>query len=132
MAKQITVFKASIPDSPGSLAKVMSQAAAFGLDILSLCATREAGGNGTVFVSPKDVSKALQLSAMGAVELEECAGFLLEGEDKAGAGAMALKPLADASINAEACAALCHNGSYQLLVVVQHADAEKAAKALGV
>ena len=132
MIKQITVFKASIPDSPGSLAKIMSQAATFGLDILSLCATREAGGHGTVFVSPKDVSKALQLSSMGAVELEECAGFLLEGDDKVGAGANALKPLADASINAEACAALCHGGVYQLLVVVQHADAEAAAKALGV
>ena len=71
-------------------------------------------------------------AAMGAVELEECTGFLLKGEDKVGAGASSLKPLAAAKINVEACAALCHNGNYQLLVVVRHEDADAAAKALGV
>lgn len=131
MAQRITVLKTSVPDSPGSLAKLLTAAANSGLDFLCMCAAGGRGGQGEIYVSPRDVAKTRSLASSQGVALEEYAGFLIEGEDKPGAGAQALRPLGQAGVNIVTCAALAKDRKFQLLVVVKAADGDKAAEALG-
>jgi len=131
MAQQIAVFKMKIADSPGSLAAMLDQAAGFGLDLAGVCATGGEGSQAVLFAVPKDAGVARRAASAGGSAAEECAGFLLEGEDKIGAGAAALKPLAQANIDLLACAAFAKEGRYQALVVVKSEDAATAAEALG-
>jgi len=130
MAKQVVVFKLKIQDTPGVLANMLEQGSNFGLDLEAACAAGCEGGEAVLFAVPKDETIGRQVASAGGQPVEECAGFLLEGDDRVGAGAAALKPLGN--INLLACAALVSGGRYQTLVVVENKDAAAAAKALGV
>jgi len=129
MAKQVVVFKLKMEDTPGVLANMLEQASNFGLDLEGACTVGCEGGQAVLFAVPKDPNVGRQVASAGGQKVEECAGFLVEGEDRIGAGAAVLKPLAN--VNLLACAALVSEGRYQVLLVVANKDAVAAAKALG-
>ncbi|MCX7011427.1 MAG: hypothetical protein NTW86_02465 [Candidatus Sumerlaeota bacterium] len=132
MAQRISILRIELPDIPGALVDLLSKAASHAIDIQCLCATGEHGAQGTMYFWPKDIGKARSLAMQGGIAIQEFAGFLLEGEDRPGAGARALAPFSQAGINLVACCAMASKGgAFQLLAVVKPADAEKAAKALG-
>jgi len=128
--KRITIDVVEVEDKPGSLQKLLAKAASAGVDLLCLTAFSTGTGSGRVFVSAKDPDAFKACVAEAGIEVETAAGFLISGEDKVGAAADALKGLAEAGINGVAGAAMVFDGQYQMLVVVDAADADAAEKAL--
>ena len=125
--KRITVHCLEIEDKPGSLQKLLADAASANVDLQCFAAFSAGGGRGRVYLSAKseEAFEALGLESTAA------AGFIISGEDKVGVAAEALKGLADANINGVAGSATVCDGQYQMLVVVDAGDADAAEKALG-
>ncbi len=124
--KRITIHRLEIEDKPGSLQKLLADAASADVD-LQCFAAFSAGGGGRVYISAKneEAFKALGLEATAA------AGFIVSGDDRVGAAAEALKGLAEAGINGVAGSAMVCGGQYCMLIVVDAADEAAAGKALG-
>ena len=129
--KRIVVHRVEIEDTPGSLQKLLSQAALVGVDMHCFIACSTGGGKGSLYVSAKDPSICEEIMKQAGIEAEEMVGFVLEGEDKVGAAAEALKGLAGAGINGVAAAAMVCGGNYHMGVIVEASDADAAEQALG-
>ncbi len=129
--KRITVHCVEIEDKPGSLQKLLDGVASANVDLLCCTAFSAGGGLGWVYVSAKDLVAFEAYAQDAGIEATAAAGFIVSGDDKVGAAAGALKGLADAGISGIAGAAMVCDGQYQLLVVVDAADSDVAAKALG-
>ena len=126
-AKRITVHCLEIEDRPGSLQKLLADAASSNVDLMCFAAFSAGDSRGRVYVSAKDPET---LKALG-IEATLAAGFIISGADKVGAAAEALKGLADASISGIAGTAMVCDGQYRMLVVVDASDGDAAEKALG-
>jgi hypothetical protein len=129
-AKKIGIQCIQIEDRPGSLQKFLSRAAKSGVDFVCFTAFSTGTGAGRVYLSAKDTGALKGFLQKAGLESEAAAGFIVSGADKVGAGADALKGLADAGINGLAGAAMVCGEQFQMLVVVDSADAEAAQKAL--
>lgn len=129
--KRITVHCVEIEDKPGSLQQLLDKAASANVDFQGFAAFSAGGGLGWVYVSAKDPVAFEAYAQDAGIEATAAAGFIVSGDDKVGAAAGALKGLADAGISGIAGAAMVCDGQYQMLVVVDAADSDVAAKALG-
>ncbi|MHC4619819.1 MAG: hypothetical protein ACYTEQ_18890 [Planctomycetota bacterium] len=129
--KRIVVHCVEIEDRPGSLQKLLAEAAKMNVDLLCFAAFSAGSGQGRVYVSAKDPSTLEACAQEAGMETTAAAGFIIDGDDKIGAAAEALKALADAGINGVAGAAMVCNKQYRMLVVVDTADGEAAEKAFG-
>ena len=129
---KIDVHRVCIDDTPGSLQKLLSQAAQAGVDMHCLIACSTGAGKGCVYLSAKDPASCDACAKQAGIETTKMVGFELCGEDKIGAAAEAMKGLADAGINGVAASAMVCDGKYHLGIIVDAADAEAAGKALGV
>ena len=129
--KRITVHCVEIEDKPGSLQKLLDGVASANVDLLCCTAFSAGGGLGWVYVSAKALVAFEAYAQDAGIEATAAAGFIVSGDDKVGAAAGALKGLADAGISGIAGAAMVCDGQYQMLVVVDAADADAAEKALG-
>ena len=114
--KQITVHCVEIDDKPGSLQKLLSQAAAENIDFHCFIATSARGGRGYVCLSTKDHEGLEAWAKKAGIETTARAGFIVSGEDKVGAAAEGLKGLADAGINGIVGAATVCDGQYCLAI----------------
>ena len=128
---RITVHCLEFEDKPGSLQKLLADAASVNIDLLCFAAFSVGDGRGRVYVSAKDAGAFRACAQAAGVETTAAVGFIVRDEDKVGAAAEALKGLADANINGVAGAAMVFDGQYQMLVVVDAGDAAAAEKALG-
>jgi len=129
--KRITVHCVEIEDKPGGLQQLLEKAASENVDFQCVAAFSAGGGRGRVYLGAKD-PQALKACAQSAgIQPTEAVGFIVGGDDKVGAAAQDLKALADVGINGVAGAAMVCDGQYHMLVVVNAADADAAAKALG-
>ena len=129
--KRIAVHCVEIQDKPGSLQQLLDKAASANVDFEGFTAFSAGGGRGQVYLSAKDPDALKACAQEAAVVPTEAVGFVISGPDKVGAAAADLKPLADAGINGVAGAAMVCDGQYHMLVVVNAADGDAAAKALG-
>ena len=129
--KRISVHCVEIADKPGSLQQLLEKAASGNVDFQGFAAFSAGGGRGQVYLSAKDPQTLEACARDVGVQLTEAAGFIISGADKVGVAAKDLKGLADAGINGIAGAAMVCEGQYQMLVVVNAADGDAAAKALG-
>lgn len=129
--KRIAVHCVEIQDKPGSLQQLLDKAASANVDFEGFTAFSAGGGRGQVYLSAKDPEALKACAQEAAVVPTEAVGFVISGPDKVGAAAADLKPLADAGINGVAGAAMVCEGQYHMLVVVNAADGDAAAKALG-
>jgi hypothetical protein len=130
--KRIIVHAFEIEDKPGGLQKLLAKAAADGVDLNCLTACGACGGGKAMaYLSAKNPEALKACAIKVGVKATEMAGFMLGGDDHAGAAGEALKPLADAHINGVAAAAMVCDGGYGMVVTVKLADADRAAKALG-
>ena len=129
--KRVAVVCVDVEDKPGSLQQLLGKAASANVDFLSITAFSAGGGRGRVYLSAKDPAALKGCAQEAGIEMAETAGFLVSGADKVGVAAQDLKGLADAGINGVAGAAMVFDGQYQMLIVVNSADGEAAAKALG-
>lgn len=129
--KKIVVHCVEVEDKPGGLQSLLAQAASANVDFQCFAAFSTGGGKGQIYLSAKDEGALKACAEKAGIETTAAAGFIISGDDKVGAAAEALKGLADAGINGVAGAAMVCDGSYHMLVVVNAADGEAAAKALG-
>lgn len=129
--KSITIHAIQIEDKPGSLHKLLSAVAAEGVDLNCLSACACPGGTTTAYLSAKNPDALKAYAAKAGIKAAQMAGFMFTGEDKVGAAANALKPLAVAGVNGIAATAMVSNGGYGMVVIVSLADAIAAARALG-
>jgi hypothetical protein len=129
--KRIAVHCVEIQDKPGSLQQLLDKAASANVDFEGFTAFSAGGGRGQVYLSAKDPEVLKACAQEAAVVPTEAVGFVISGPDKVGAAAADLKPLADAGINGVAGAAMVCDGQYHMLVVVNAADGDAAANALG-
>ncbi len=128
--KRIAVHCVEIEDKPGSLQKLLGQAASANVDLLCFAAFSAGGGRGRVYVSGNDPQTLEICAQKAAIEVTPAAGFIVSGDDKIGAAAEALKGLAEAGINGVAGAAMVCDGQYQMLIVVAAEHGDAAEKAL--
>ena len=126
-----TVYKIEIQDKPGALYEVLSSAAGAGANVSFLAAFSAGGGTGAAFMIADKPDALKELAQSEGLTIEEYTGFLLRGADRVGAGADLTRPLADGGINILLSAATIAGGEYQLLILVDPADADAASKALG-
>lgn len=129
--KRITVHCIEIEDRPGSLQKLLVQAASANVDLLCFAAFSAGGGRGRLYLSAKAPQSLEACMQTAGIETSAAAGFIVSDEDKIGAAAESLKGLADAGINGVAGTAMVCDGQYQMLVVVDAADGDAAEEALG-
>jgi hypothetical protein len=129
--KRISVHAVQIEDKPGSLHKLLAKAAADGVDLNGLSACACSGGTAAAYLSAKNPEALKACAIKAGIQMTEMAGFMLTGDDKVGGAAEVLKPLADAGVNGVAAAAMVCDGGYGMIVIVNSADADAAAKALG-
>ena len=129
--KKIAVHCVEVEDKPGGLQSLLAQAASANVDFQCFAAFSAGGGKGQIYLSTKDEGALKACAEKAGIETTAAAGFIISGDDKVGAAAEALKGLADAGINGVAGAAMVCDDNYRMLVVVNAADGEAAAKALG-
>jgi len=130
MAKKMPVLQIEISDRAGSLFKLLGAAAEAGVDLACLTAVSKGGGKSVAYLGPKDPRAARKFVQAQGVKAKEMAGFLFSRKDACGAGAKALKPLADRKIQGKAClATLTGKGKCQIVIVVDKKDAARASRA---
>ncbi|HET8568284.1 MAG TPA: ACT domain-containing protein [Candidatus Limnocylindria bacterium] len=127
MTKELRV---SLPDRPGSLAKLAEALGSAGVNIESLAAST-AGGSGDIRVITAEPDKAkAALDQAGIAVSGEREVVTLDLEHRPGSLATAARKLADAGVNIDAVYVVGEtSGKKRLALGV--ADAAKAKKALG-
>lgn len=129
-AKRITIHCVEIEDKPGSLQKLLAEAASANVDFLCVAAFSAGQGKGRVYLGAKDPDALEACAQEAGIQATTMVGFMAGGADEVGAAARALEGLAAAGINGVAGAAMVCDGQYQMLVVVAAADGDAAETAL--
>jgi len=131
MAVKIPVFQIEISDRAGSLYKLLVDAADAGVDLECLTAASKGKGKGVACLGAKDPRAARKFIKAAGVKAKELVGFVLKRRDRCGAGAAALKPLAEKKIKGVAClASTLGKGRCQIIIAVDKKDSAKMARAL--
>jgi hypothetical protein len=119
-----------IEDRPGALYELLASIAAEEVDLHCLMAYSAGDGSGMVYLGAKDPAALQAWATDTGTHAEEATGFAIEGDDKVGAAATALKGLADAGINGIVGAAMVCDGGFHMGVVVAAEDGDEAEKVL--
>ena len=128
--KRVAVRCVGIEDKPGSLQKFLAQSNLSGVDYLCFSAFSCGDNRGCAYVSTKDPKKFEDFAREAGIKTTEAAGFIISGEDRAGAAANVLKRLAEKDIRGIAGTAMACDNRYHLFVVVNAKDADRAQKAM--
>lgn len=126
-------FKLKAADKPGQAARVLDSLRDAGVNLLAFSGFPRGRQAQLDFVvadttSFKAVAKSLKLKIEGP---KDC--FLVEGDDRRGAGAALTGKLASAKVNVTALQAIgTGSGRYAAILFVKPRDVKKAARALGV
>ncbi len=121
------------PDKPGEASRVLNQLKEAGVNLLAFSGFPKGKRAQLDFIPEdatafKDVAKKARLKLTGPKK-----GFLIQGDDRAGAVADVLQKLADAKINVTASDAVCAGaGRYGVVLWVKPRDVKRAAKAFGI
>ncbi len=121
------------PDKPGEASRVLNQLKEAGVNLLAFSGFPKGKRAQLDFIPEdatafKDVAKKARLKLTGPKK-----GFLIQGDDRAGALADVLQKLADAKINVTASVAVCAGaGRYGVVLWVKPRDVKRAAKAFGI
>jgi prephenate dehydratase len=126
-------YKIQTPDKPGECVCLLGTLRKAGVDLLAFSGFPR-GRGAQLDVVPSDLARFKAAAKKGKWKLKgpkTC--FVVEGEDRPGAVADLVAPLAGAKINITALMAICAGaGRYGALFWVKPRDVKKAAKVLGV
>jgi hypothetical protein len=128
--RRIVIHGVDIEDKPGSLQKFLAQSSLSGVDFLYFVMFSCGHNRGRVYVSAKDPKCFETFAKEADIDVTAACGFLIDGDDKVGAAAEALKDLAENDIDEVAGYAMVCDGRYQMLIVVDDASAKRAARVL--
>ncbi len=129
--KQVTVYVIDIEDKPGSLQKLLAQSSLSGVDFQCFSAFSCGNNRGQAFVCAKAQEVFEKFANEAKLKVTKAAGFIIDGDDRVGVAADALKNLAENGISGLAGSAMVFDSQYKMLVVVDAKNAKNAAKALG-
>jgi hypothetical protein len=126
-------FKMTTQDKPGEGARALGLLRDTGVNLLAFSGFPRNRRAQLDFVASDPVAfKAAAKQAKLKIQGPK-ACFLVEGDDRPGAGAELMATLADAKINITALQAVCAGaGRYGALLFVKPRDVKRAAKALGI
>lgn len=130
--KRMQYFYTEVPDKPGEGARILSVLKDAGVNLLAYSGFPK-GRRAQLDFIPTDVA-AFRTAARKAklTLIGPKTGFLIQGEDRAGALAEIVAKLAEAKINVTACDAVAAGeGRYGALLWVKPQDVQKAARVLG-
>ena len=127
-------YSITVPNKPGEGARLLRIFSEAGVNLLGLWGYPKGAGKAQIDIVPADVKAFAAAARKAKIKIgKKLAGFLLQGEDKVGAGAEVFEKLAAAKINVHAVqAASAGCGCYGMFLQVDPKDLRKAAKALGV
>lgn len=129
--RKIDYYYATTPDRPGEGERLLKRLKDEGVNLLACHAFPE-GGNSQIDMVPADAATLRKVAREAEIELTgPKTVFLIEGDDRLGAGADLLGRLADAKINVVALDTVVVGDRYGSLLWVDPEDLEKAANALG-
>lgn len=128
--RQVKAFCVEIEDKPGSLHRFLSQSSLSKVDYLFFAAFSCGNNRGIVVVGPKDQKIFESFAKEANIKANPKAGFIITGKDRLGAAADVIKDLAQKDIPGIAGAAMVIDGRFQMLVVVDPKDADRAKKVL--
>jgi hypothetical protein len=131
--RRVEYYYVTVPDRPGAGLKVLSQLKEAGVNLGAYLGFPGPRGKSQIDLFPEDAASLKQaLEKTGLRLVGPRKAFLIQGDDRAGAVADILRPLAEAKINVKAAAAAAAGGGrYGMILWVAQASYEKAAKALG-
>jgi hypothetical protein len=131
--QKVDYFSMTVSDKAGEGLNVLSALADAGVNMLGFTGFPR-GRRAQVDFIPEDTKKFTAVAKKAGWEISpKKTGFLAQGEDRAGAIAGLLKPLANAGINVTAIDALvAGEGRYGAIFWVKPENVAKAAKLLGV
>lgn len=129
--RKIDYYYTTIPNRPGEGARVLGQLHDEGVNLRAFHAFPE-GGKSQIDLVPSDAAALRKAAESLGLDLTgPKTVFLIEGEDRPGAGAALLGRLAEAKINVTALDAVVVGDRYGSLLWVKPEAVQEAAKALG-
>jgi hypothetical protein len=130
--RRVDYFYIETPDKPGKGAKVLAGLRDAGVNLLAYTAFPR-GRRAQIDFIPEDSVAFKAVAKKAGLKLSaKKTGFLIQGEDRAGALAEIMAKLAAADINVTATDAVCAGeGRYGAILWVKPPDVRRAAKALG-
>ena len=134
LVERVDVWAATIPDSPGSLADVLTALREAGADLQSIIARRapEEPGKGVVFVTPLQGDREISAAAQVGFNItRRHHSVRVMGPDKPGIAAVVTQRLADGGINLSGFSASVIGTQFVAYVAVDSLDdANKAMEVL--
>lgn len=134
VVRRVEYYYVTVSDKPGAGLKALSQLKEAGVNLGAYLGFPSTKGKSQIDLFPEDpatLKRALEKTGLKLVGPRKA--FLIQGDDRVGAVADLLRPLAEAKINIKAAAAAAAGGGrYGMMLWVTQASYEKAAKALGV
>jgi hypothetical protein len=127
----VEYFYVSAPNKPGEGARALATLKAAGVNLLAFSGFPQGRRSQMDFVPAnpvafKQAAKRAKWKVTGPKR-----GFLVQGDDRVGAGADLLERLGAAKINVTAIDAVCAEGRYGAILWVAPKDVRKAAVLLG-
>jgi hypothetical protein len=125
LVERVDVWAATIPDSPGSLADVLTALREAGADLQSIIARRapEEPGKGVVFVTPLQGDREISAAAqVGFNVTRRHHSIRVMGPDSPGVAASVTQRLADAGINLSGFSASVIGTQFVAYVAVDSLD----------
>ena len=134
LVERVDVWAATIPDSPGGLADVLTALREAGADLQSIIARRapEEPGKGVVFVTPLQGDREISAAAQVGFNItRRHHSVRVVGPDRPGAAAVVTRKLADGGINLRGFSASVIGTQFVAYVAVDSLDdANKAVEVL--
>jgi len=132
IVRKVAYFAMDVPNRPGEAAGVLGALADAGVNLLAFSGF-PSGRRAQLDFIPEDIAVFKKAAKAAKIKTRpQKFGFLIQGEDRKGAVAELLKPLAEKNINVTAIDAVsAGEGRYAAILWVEPKDVNKAAKALG-
>ena len=132
--RKIDYYYVSVPDKPGEAARILSALHQEGVNLLGFCGFPEGARKAQLDFLPEDPAAFTKAARRIGLKLsKKKSAFLIQGDDRPGAGAELLGKVSAAGINVTAIqGASAGGGRYGGILWVKAPDVRKAAKALGV
>ncbi len=131
--RRVDYFYVEVPDKAGEGVRVLAALKEAGVNLLNFTAFPGAGGKSQLDLVVDDAGALTKAAKNAGITLSpKKQAFFVQGQNRAGAAAEALRKLADARVNVRAANGSAGQGGFGMIVWVAPSDYAAAAKALGV
>ena len=130
--QRVEYFSIDVPDKPGEAFRVLQALVSAGINLLA-CSGHQVGERAQIDVVPDDTAAFNATASKAGLAFKSAkTGFLIQGEDRAGALAQNLHKLAGVGINVIGIDAMSAGaGRWGAILWVKPEDVSRAAAALG-